>query len=156
MKTRRQARILELIKEKDIETQSDLLDILKQDGFPVTQATISRDIKELRLVKTLSTNGNYKYAAEVVSTEEQQSHFYLFSTAVVSIESAHSLVVIKTRTGMAQAVCAALDATERAGLLGTIAGDDTIFVATRTDSAAASLVSDMRKMMIKKNNSFLS
>ena len=156
MKIRRQARILELIREYDIETQSDLLAKLKQDGFQVTQATVSRDIKEMRLLKTLDSNGTYKYSAEMVSAEEQQSHSYLFSTAVTGVDCAHSLVVIKTQIGMARAVCAALDATDRVGVLGSIAGDDTIFVATRTDSVAVSLVTDIKKMMTAKNNSFQS
>ncbi len=147
MKTRRQARILELIRENDVETQSELLEMLKSDGFHVTQATVSRDIKEMRLIKILSGSGTYKYASEVVQNDERESHSYLFSTAVTSVESAHNLVVIKTRTGMAQAVCAALDATDRAGVLGTIAGDDTIFVATRTDSVSASLVNDLKRLM---------
>ena len=156
MKTRRQARILEIIKEHDVETQSELLELLKKDGFHVTQATVSRDINEMRLIKILGSGGTYKYAAEMLSGEEPPSHSYLFSTAIVSVDFAHTLVVIKTRIGMAQAVCAALDATDRAGVLGTIAGDDTIFVATRTDSVSVSLVSDIKKMMNVKNNSFTS
>lgn len=152
MKTRRQARILELIKENDVETQSELLDMLKNDGFHVTQATVSRDIKEMRLIKILSGSGSYKYASEMIQNDDRESHSYLFATAVISVESSHNLVVIKTRTGMAQAVCAALDATERSGVLGTIAGDDTIFVATRTDSVSASLVSDLKRLVNEKNN----
>ena len=155
MKIRRQARILELIKENDVETQSELLEMLKNDGFHVTQATVSRDIKEMRLIKILGNSGAYKYAAEVISNEDRKSHFYLFSTAVTSIDYAHSLVVIKTRIGMAQAVCAALDSTDRSGVLGTIAGDDTIFVATRTDSVAASLAADLKKMMNNKSNTIV-
>lgn len=155
MKTRRQARILELIKENDVETQSELLDMLKNDGYHVTQATVSRDIKEMRLIKILGVDGTYKYASEMISGDEQQSHYYLFSTAVISVDYAHSLVVIKTQTGMAQAVCAALDSTDRSGVLGTIAGDDTIFVATRTDSVAVSLVSDLKKMMTDKSNTII-
>lgn len=150
MKTRRQSRILELIRENDIETQSELLDMLKNDGFHVTQATVSRDIKEMRLVKILSSNGSYKYAAEMIQDSDRESHSYLFSTAVTSVDSAHNLVVIRTRIGMAQAVCAALDATDRAGIMGTIAGDDTIFVAARTDAAASALVSDLKKLMRKE------
>ena len=99
MKTRRQARILELIKENEIETQSELLQMLKDDGFNVTQATVSRDIKEMRLIKLLDSNGSYKYSSETAGNEEHQSHSYLFSTAVISVEHAHSLVVIKTQTG---------------------------------------------------------
>ncbi len=154
MKTRRQTKILELIKENNIETQSDLLEMLKRDGFNVTQATVSRDIKEMRLIKVLDSTGSYKYASETISPAEEQSHVYLFSTAVISVDYAHCLVVIKTRSGMAQAVCAALDSTNRAGVLGSIAGDDTIFVATRTDSASVALVSDIKKLMSNQNNSF--
>ena len=81
MKTRRQARILELIRENEIETQSDLLRMLKDDGFNVTQATVSRDIKEMRLIKLLDSNGSYKYSSETAANEEHPSHSYLFSTA---------------------------------------------------------------------------
>ena len=154
MKTGRQAKILELIRENNIETQSDLLEMLRKSGFNVTQATVSRDIKEMRLVKVLANDGSYKYAAETVNPVEEASHSYLFSTAVLSVDYAHNIVVIKTRSGMAQAVCASLDSTHRIGVLGSIAGDDTIFVATRTDAASVTLVSDLKKLMSSKNNSF--
>lgn len=150
MKIERQTKILELIKENNIETQSELLEKLNAEGFSATQATVSRDIKELRLVKIPCSEGTYKYAAEAVSEEENKSHSYLFSTAVTGIDYAHALVVIKTRVGMAQAVCAALDSKSRAGVIGTIAGDDTIFVATRSDSASAGFVSDLKKLMSDK------
>lgn len=149
MKTRRQTRILELIRESNIETQSDLLERLRASGFNVTQATVSRDIKEMRLVKVLSNDGTYKYAAETIAPAEESSHSYLFSTAVVSIDYAHCLVVIKTQSGMAQAVCAALDSKHHIGVLGSIAGDDTIFIATRTDAASLTLVSDLKKLIKK-------
>ena len=151
MKIERQTKILELIRENDIETQSELLEKLNAEGFSATQATVSRDIKELRLVKVPSSSGAYKYASENVSEDESQSHSYLFSTAVTNIDYAHALVVIKTKVGMAQAVCAALDSTNRAGVIGTIAGDDTIFVATRSDSASSGLVSDLKKLMSDKS-----
>lgn len=154
MKTGRQAKILELIRENNIETQSDLLEMLRKSGFNVTQATVSRDIKEMRLVKVLANDGSYKYAAETVTPNEEASHSYLFTTAVLSVDYAHNIVVIKTRSGMAQAVCASLDSTHRIGVLGSIAGDDTIFVATRTDAASVTLVSDIKKLMSNKNNSF--
>ena len=150
MKIERQAKILELIRKNDIETQSELLEELNKHGFHATQATVSRDIKELRLIKVPDGRGEYKYAAESVPEDEKQSHSYLFSTAVTGIDYSHSLVVIKTKVGMAQAVCAALDSTSRAGVMGTIAGDDTIFVATRSDSASAGLVSDLKKLMSAK------
>ena len=151
MKIERQTKILELIRENDIETQSELLEKLNAEGFSATQATVSRDIKELRLVKVPSSSGAYKYASETVSEDESQSHSYLFSTAVTNIDYAHALVVIKTKVGMAQAVCAALVSTNRAGVIGTIAGDDTIFVATRSDSASSGLVSDLKKLMSDKS-----
>ena len=154
MKTRRQTRILELIKENNIETQFELLEMLRRDGYHVTQATVSRD-KEMRLVKVLDGDGSYKYAAETVSASKEQSHVYLFSTAVVSVDCSHCMVVIKTRSGMAQAVCAALDSTNRVGVLGSIAGDDTIFVATRNEAASSILVEDIKKLMSTDNNNSL-
>ena len=106
----------------------------------------------MRLVKLLDSDGKYKYSSEAIPDIENQSNKYLFSTAVVFVEYTHTLVVIKTRSGMAQAVCAALDSTYRIGVIGSIAGDDTIFVATRTDAAAANLVSDLRKMISGKES----
>lgn len=156
MKTRRQARILELIREQPVETQSELLELLKSDGYNVTQATVSRDIKEMRLIKLLDASGTYRYAADNVTGEEKQSHSYLFSTAVISVDHAHNIVVIKTQIGMAQAVCAALDSTDRPGVLGTIAGDDTIFVATRSDAVSVGLVADIKKLMIRNKTDFIS
>lgn len=147
MKTKRQAKILELIKNHSVETQSELLELLRSDGYNVTQATVSRDIKEMRLIKVLDSDGSYKYACEAITSGEDSSHLYLFQTSVLSIEYSHNLVVIKTDSGMAQAVCAALDSTKRAGVLGSIAGDDTIFVALKTDAAASNLVTDLRKLI---------
>ncbi len=152
MKTQRQTRILELIKNNSIETQTELLEMLRRDGYNVTQATVSRDIKEMRLIKVLDADGNYKYACDAAAGEDEESHSYLFSTAITGVEYSHSLAVIKTRTGMAQAVCAALDSIHHAGVMGSIAGDDTIFVATRTDAAASAFVSDIRKLISSRNN----
>ena len=147
MKTLRQAKILELIKNNNIETQTDLLEMLKKEGFNVTQATVSRDIKEMRLIKLLDNNGEYKYAYDTVTGSEEMSNSYLFATAVTGIEYSHNSVVIKTGTGMAQAVCAALDSIHRPGVLGSIAGDDTIFVAVRSESIGANLTADLKKLM---------
>lgn len=150
MKIERQSKLLEIIRKNDIETQSELLEKLNEHGFHATQATVSRDIKELRLLKIPNGKDKYKYAAESVPEDENRSHSYLFATAVISIDYSHSLVVIKTKGGMAQAVCAALDSTNRPGVMGTIAGDDTIFVATRSDSASTGLVADLKKLMSAK------
>ena len=152
MKTIRQSKILELIQNNSIETQSELIELLRKDGFYVTQATISRDIKEMRLIKILDSDGTYRYASEKISETEDASHSCLLSTAVLSIDYAHAMVVIKTRSGMAQAVGAALDATNRVGILGSIAGDDTIFVAAVNDAAASNFVSDLKKLISNKNN----
>ncbi len=150
MKTERQSKLLEIIYQNDIETQSELLERLNEYGFHATQATVSRDIKELRLIKIPNGKDKYKYAAESAPEDERHSHSYLFTTAVTSIDYSRSLVVIKTKGGMAQAVCAALDSTNRPGVMGTIAGDDTIFVATRSDSASAGLAADLKKLMSAK------
>ena len=150
MKTGRQTKILPLIRDNNIETQAELLMLLRSEGYSVTQATVSRDIKEMRLIKVLGADGSYKYSSESSAPADENSHIYLFSTAVTSVDYTHSLVVIKTRVGMAQAVCAALDSQNRVGVLGTIAGDDTIFVATRTDSSSAALVNDIKKLMNDK------
>ena len=152
MKKKRHDKILEIIKENEIETQGDLAQMLRESGFNVTQATVSRDIKEMRLIKVPDRKGSYKYACDNISMSEEASHLYLFQTSVQSVESAHNLVVIKTGVGMAGAVCAALDATRRAGVMGSIAGDDTIFVALRTDAAAGNLVSDLKKLISRKEN----
>ncbi len=133
MKTRRHDKIRELIRENNIETQEELLKHLKSDGFDVTQATVSRDIKELRLVKTLSNNGVYRYSMGGENSRDISSKFYpLFKDSVLSVEAAGNIVVIKCITGMAQAVCAAMDANASFGFIGTLAGEDTIFAIAKT------------------------
>ena len=135
MKAKRHAKILELIEEFDIDTQEELQDRLNQAGFTVTQATVSRDIKELRLIKTLSPNGNYHYTThgEKGGRVDLSFKFHaIFAEAVNSIDYAQNLVVIKCYTGMANAACAALDSIRWDGLVGTIAGDDTIMCAIRS------------------------
>ncbi len=146
MKSQRQSKILELITENSIETQSDLLEMLKEEGYRVTQATVSRDIKEMRLIKILGSDGVYKYSTEAQPIEES-SGSYLFSTAVRSIDFAQNIVVIKTGSGMAQAVCAALDSSERQEVIGSIAGDDTIFVATKNEASSKSLVTALKALI---------
>ena len=147
-KNSRQERILALIRDNDISTQEDLTAKVNQAGFEATQATISRDIKELRLVKTPAGNGRYKYATGNKSGIDTFSNFNtLFKTAVISVDFAQNMIVLKTTSGMAQGVCAAIDSIEWDGMLGTIAGDDTIFIVTSTSSKAASLTSELKKNM---------
>lgn len=148
MKTGRHAQILDIIAEHPIETQDELLTRLREEGFKATQATISRDIKDLRLVKTLGSDGKYRYVSASRSSTDIRTNFSnLFSTSVNSIDVAQNLVVIKTLSGMAQAVCAALDSADYSSVVGTIAGDDTIFIACRTADLAVSLTEELKKLI---------
>jgi transcriptional regulator of arginine metabolism len=148
MKTRRHTKILELINKYEIDTQEELLRRLREDGLDVTQATVSRDIKELRLVKTLSAEGKYKYSAAKDGAKDYSTKFYsLLSDTAVSIDYACNLVVIKCLTGMAQAVCAAMDSMHWEGVIGTLAGDDTIFIATKNEGCAEQLTKELKKMV---------
>jgi arginine repressor len=148
LKTRRHAKILELINEYTIDTQEELLRLLRKDGFNVTQATVSRDIKELRLVKTLSGDGKYKYSAGKNNEKDYSAKFYaLLADSAVSINFACNLVVVKCLTGMAQAVCASMDSMHWDGVVGTLAGDDTIFIACKTEMDAERLVAELKKMV---------
>ncbi len=148
MKTRRHTKILELINEYTIDTQEELLRRLRSDGFDVTQATVSRDIKELRLIKTLSNDGKYKYSVGKDNTKDYSSKFYsLLADSAVSINYAVNLVIIKCLTGMAQAVCASMDSMHWEGVVGTLAGDDTIFIACKNETNAEQLVAELKKMV---------
>ena len=140
MKKKRQAEILRIISSNEVETQEMLLNLLKQKGYDVTQATVSRDIKELRLVKQMDKNGVYRYVEGKSETDEYLSKFTtIFSHSVVSSDYAGNMVVIKCHVGMANAACAAFDNMEWEGLVGTIAGDDTIFALCRTEATAHEL-----------------
>ena len=146
MKSGRHEKILAIISEYPIETQDELLKKLMESGYKATQATISRDIKELRLVKTLSSDGRYRYAAASAGGNDIRSNFAgIFSGSVLSIDSAQNIVVVKTLSGMAQAVCAALDSMDNTVVVGTIAGDDTIFIACRTTESALELRSVLKQ-----------
>jgi transcriptional regulator of arginine metabolism len=149
MKVFRQNKILEIICESDIETQNQLLDTLSVTGIKATQATVSRDIKELRLIKELSPDGRYRY----IAAGRDDCHDYdqrlkkIFRECVTSYEAAQNLIVIKTLPGLAQAACSALDGMNITGLLGTIGGDDTAFLAMRDAQAAAGLCTDIEVML---------
>ena len=138
MKAGRQAKILELIAEYQIETQEELLFALREAGFAVTQATISRDIKELQLVKQMGKNGRYCYTsgASTQNGEPARDLQSIFSHAILKVDYAGNTVVIKCRSGMAQAACAALDSRRIEGVVGTLAGEDTIFVLVRSETQA--------------------
>lgn len=148
MKNRRHTKILELIREHDIETQDELLRHLREAGFDVTQATVSRDIKELRLVKTLSGSGRYKYSTGSEGGTDMSSKFHsLFTDSAVSVDCAMNMLVIKCMNGMAQAVCAAMDAMYWKDFVGTLAGEDTIMVVCRTEAAAREARDRLKKLL---------
>ena len=142
MKSVRHDLILDIIDKKDIETQEELAAELKARGVKVTQATVSRDIKELRLLKVLSENGGYKYAtAERAEKGMSERLIRILAESVMSIESAVNLIVIKTISASAQAAAEAIDSLKWPELLGTIAGDNTILVIARSEEAVESVVS---------------
>lgn len=148
MKTKRQAQILELINQHSIETQEELLEKLKVCGFRVTQATVSRDIKELRLLKTLLPDGKYRYTSiEKNSIDNTNDFRAFFAGAVVSVKFAQNIIVIKTTSGMAQGICASLDSVNFQQLLGTIAGDDTIFAVCTDSQTANEFVKELNKLL---------
>jgi len=148
MKTRRHSKILELIKEIDIDTQEELLRHLRESGFDVTQATVSRDIKELRLIKSLTRNGKYKYSTGNESTGDMSNKFYLlFEDSVTDVEAAQNILVIKCEIGMAQAICAAMDTMYWQGCIGTLAGEDTIFIVCKTTEIAVNMQDELRKLI---------
>lgn len=148
MKRKRHALILELIQQYEITTQDELLAKLRENGFEVTPATVSRDIKELRLVKAMSPSGQYRYMAGAAQGDEYLAKFYtIFSGSVISVDYAGNTCVVKCYAGMAQAACAAIDAMHFEGIVGTLAGDDTIFVLCRTPELTQQLKSSLDKML---------
>ena len=148
MKITRHAKILELISQKDIETQEELVDELRKQGMDVTQATVSRDVKELKLIKVLSASGKYKYAAisqgENVLTEKLVN---IFVQTVIYIDYVGNTVVIKTLSGSANAAAEAIDTLGWDGIVGSLAGDNTIFVLARTPEKAQELVVKFKKLL---------
>ena len=151
MKKNRHKKILSLIQEFNIDRQEVLLEYLNNAGFAVTQATVSRDIKELNLVKIVSSTGEYKYAQNTI-VEDTKATFnrfdYIFSESIKSVDYAMNTVVIKCHTAMAQAACEVFDSLKWEGVVGTIAGENTIFILMRTEEMAHQL-NDRLKQYIK-------
>ncbi|MBQ8357200.1 MAG: arginine repressor [Clostridia bacterium] len=148
MKANRQKKILEIVNRYNIETQDDLIDRLMVEGFSVTQATVSRDIRELQLTKILTGKGTYRYVAP---KKEDMVGGLKFNAAlvdsIISVEFAQNIVVIKTYPGLANAVAGGIDNLAIAEVLGCVAGDDTIFVATRNESSAKNFSERIHIMM---------
>lgn len=148
MKSKRQIKILELIRKNDIETQEELSDYLEKEGYQVTQATVSRDIRELKLTKVAMNNGRQKYVALVESSEDlTEKYIRIFRDGFLSMDMAQNILVIKTVSGMAMAVAAALDAMDCHEIVGSIAGDDTIMCAVRTVDDTITLMERLRKVI---------
>ena len=148
MKTRRQAKILELIQRNDVETQEELSTYLVREGFQVTQATVSRDIRELKLTKIAMDNGKQKYAVITdADSGMMEEYARVLREGFVSMDFAKNIVVIKTVSGMAGAVCAAIDAMKFQEMVGSIAGDDTIICIIRDDEEAVKIMEKLRKIV---------
>jgi transcriptional regulator of arginine metabolism len=150
MKIERHSKIVELISKYDIETQEELAEKLNEAGFNVTQATVSRDIRELKLTK-VSTDGNKQKYVVLQSQEGWMSEKYIrvLQDGFLNMTKASNILVIKTVSGMAMAVAAALDAMQFKEVVGCIAGDDTIFCATRSEEETLSLMDRLRKIVGK-------
>lgn len=150
LKSRRQAEILRIIREQDIETQEQMLERLERRGIRATQATISRDIKELNLVKQPGEGGNYRYVASGPKPVERSFAGRLkniFKEGVASCEAAQNIVVVKTMPGLAPAAAAALDGMELEGFVGSLAGDDTAILIMRTNQVAEELTREIESML---------
>ena len=152
MRYSRQDKIIELIKNNEIETQSTLVAMLADTGYQATQATISRDIKELRLVKSLSDSGKYIYSLPSGEPRIQPTIRYenIFRNTVNSIESAGNILVIKTVSGCANAAGEALDLMEIEGIVGTLAGDNTLFAVADLPEHAAEIAGQLRSILVNE------
>ena len=148
MKSKRHAKILEIIAKNNIETQEELSDCLEREGFHVTQATVSRDIRELKLMKVTERGGRQKYIPPGGSDADmREKYIRIFKDGFVSMDMAQNILVIKTASGMTMAVAAALDAMDCNELVGSIAGDDTIMCAVRTVEDTGRLMERLRRMV---------
>ncbi|OPZ21781.1 MAG: Arginine repressor [Firmicutes bacterium ADurb.BinA205] len=146
MKNRRHELMLEIISEQAVGTQELLIELLAEHGIKATQATLSRDIQQLNLVKQRDENGEFRYALPAAAAEEKS----LFEEAVISVDYAMNTIVLKCRAGMAQGTCAAIDSVNHQGVVGTIAGDDTIFILVRTEDDAKKLSKKFRSELFPR------
>jgi transcriptional regulator of arginine metabolism len=145
MKNKRHEVILEIIAQQPVATQDMLIKLLSERGIKTTQATLSRDIQQLSLVKQRDASGSYRYALPPAASTEKS----LFEEAVISVDYAMNTIVLKCRAGMAQGTCAAIDSVEHQGVVGTIAGDDTIFILVRSEADAKKLVRKFKSELFR-------
>lgn len=149
MKLDRQNVIMEIISQQDIETQNQLLEALAARGVKSTQATLSRDIRDMRLIKELGPNGNYRYVMAVNQDNADMDARLkkIFKECVLSYDLAQNILVIKTLPGLAQAAASTLDGMDIPGLVGTIAGDDTAFLAMKDSEVAVRLYHEIEQLL---------
>ena len=148
MKTNRQSKIIEIIQKNEVETQDELSALLEKDGFRVTQATVSRDIRELKLTKIPTAGGRQKYAVITDAPENLPKKYErVLREGFLSMDMAQNILVIKTVSGMASAVCAAIDAMKMREIVGSIAGDDTIMCAIRTVDDTYAVMKKIRRIV---------
>ncbi len=146
-KKKRQAALLKIISQQEIETQEELRERLLKAGFDVTQATVSRDMRELKITKGVNYDGVNCYFAEGAGYVAEYNE--LFAKATTHIDHAMNLVVVRCHAGLASAACKVIDEQRLGFVVGTIAGDDTVFVATRSESHAVQLTEQLRRMMTR-------
>lgn len=149
MKNQRQAKIMEIISNRNVETQEQLLSFLQEEGFRGTQATISRDIKELRIVKELTSLGTYRYTAaagEAAGTFSARLN-KIFRECVTGFDYAQNIIVIRTLPGLASAAGSAIDSMDMNKIVGTLAGDDTVMVVMRDNNAAAAFCGEIKNLI---------
>lgn len=150
MKSERHAMILDMIEHRNIETQEDLAQALKEQGVSVTQATVSRDIKELRLIKVLTDDGSYKYATvDKAEAGLKDRLIRIFSDSVIGVTSSYNLVIVKTLSGSGPAAGEAIDSMHWNEIAGTIQGDNTLFIAVKDLKNVPDLVKRISSMMHK-------
>ena len=148
MKTVRQVAILDIIEKQEIETQEELASALNARGIRVTQATVSRDIKELRLLKVLTPSGKYKYATGDQADNNLTDRFIrMLADSLLSVSSANNLIVVKTLSGSANVAAEALDSMHWPEVLGTLAGDNTVLLIIRSNEETITVTSRIREMM---------
>lgn len=148
MKNERQKRILELVTLFEIETQEDMMERLRSEGYAVTQATVSRDLKELKLTKVLTAHGTYRYSPGTARTHTVNMRVNnAVAEAILHVDYSMNNVVIKTYPGLAQAVASAVDSLNLHNILGCVAGDDTVILVTRDSQSSEDISRGIRELM---------
>lgn len=145
MKNARQTKILELIEIYEISTQEALIEKLRESGYNATQTTISRDIRQLKLIKGPTGRGTYKYVAPTPKKDAAPVHNSALTDSILSIEAAQNLVVVKTLSGMANAIAVCIDTMKVAGIVGSVAGDDTILLIFKTSEVASMATEELKE-----------